>query len=66
MFRNLRLWLVRRFLKTYKFRRDDTILIAVKSNVTENELEEIAEFLGETLGDNVALVGGVDKVVIVD
>lgn len=64
MFRRLRLWLIKVFLNGHRFEKDETILIALKRDYTSEEMEDIADFLGDTLGDNVVLIGGVDKIII--
>lgn len=66
MLRWMRFRILRWFLNAYRFYEGETIVIAFKDEMRELDLADIREDLGDALGENVVLIGGVDKIIIAE
>lgn len=57
-------WALRNYLDAVVIREDETLVITIKSEVTQKELEELADLVKQTLGEKVVIIGGVDKIIV--
>ena len=57
-------WLLKKYLTITKLKKDETIVIAFKEELSQRMLESISEELIELLGEKVVLIGGVDKIIV--
>jgi len=57
-------WVLRNELRTLKLKRDETFVVCIREDLTQDELEEFTDTMTEKLGDKVVFIGGVDKVLI--
>lgn len=56
--------MLRKYLDIIKIKEGETIVIAIKEDVTQKELESLAEDIKEHFGEKVVIIGGVDKVIV--
>jgi len=58
------LWILRKYLETITIGKDESLIIAIKSEVTQKQLEEMAKVIKKTVGDRVVLIGDVDNIIV--
>jgi len=58
------MWILRKYLDTITIGKDESLIIAIKSEVTQKQLEEMAKVIKKTVGDRVVLIGDVDNIIV--
>lgn len=58
------LWILRKYLMAEKVDKNETLVIALRSEVSREELEDMSRALRGILGDRVVLIGDVDKIIV--
>lgn len=62
--KRLHKWALRNYMDSVVLRKDETLVITLKSEVSQKELEELASVVKEKIGEKVVIIGGVDKIIV--
>ncbi len=63
MLRLLR-WMLRQELKTVKLRKDETLIVCIKEDLSQEDLETFVSSIPKKISEKVVFIGGVDTVIV--
>jgi len=62
--KRLHKWALKNYMDSVVIRKDETLVITLRSEVSREELNELADLVKDKIGEKVVIIGGVDKIIV--